>query len=240
MKYITDSDQELLSESYSDIQIDSLLKEASDAHPDKSEDEIISMLVSEGYLEEGLATRLKARLSQGIGAVKGLGQQVVGKAQQIRGRMEGGARERLGNLASTAVGGIERGISAFAPTDASGNPIAGGPSRASKWARGIQQAGQERAAAAQKAGQQRIDQGRMQGQLNKYQSAINSIVKDVGNDLTKLNMPVNNQEAFKKELFNLLSRHLGLEQDRSASGTFTGNRKLTSPSGAESTITRNY
>lgn len=218
MKYISYNDQELLSESYNKTQIISLLQDASSLYPDKTSNELIDLLVSEGYIEEGLGTQLKSRFAQGVGALKGFGQQAVGAAQQ-----------GIGNLAAKATGGIQKGLQAFAPTDAAGNPVTGGPSQATQWANKQQQAGQAKQA-----------QGQIQGQLSKYQTAINTIVTDVANDLTKLNMPIADQDGFKTELFDLLSKHLNLQQGRSSAGTFTGDRQFTGASGATGTISRNY
>lgn len=219
MKYISNNDQELISESYNSIHINALLEEASAQHPDKTTNELIDLLVSEGYLAEGLGTQLKSRFAQGIGALKGLG-----------GKIAGGSQKGFGDIASKAVGGIEKGLKAFAPTDASGNPISGGPSQASSWASNIQSAGQDK-----------MDRSQIQGQLAKYQTAINTIVRDVSNDLAKLNMPVKNQDDFKKDLFRMLGKHLDLPQQATGpGGRKTSNRTFTGSSGATGTITPNY
>jgi hypothetical protein len=214
MKYITNNDQELLFESYNNVHINSLIKEAAAQHPHMSHNELVDLLVREGYLEEGIGTQLKSRFAQGVGAVKGFGQ-----------KLAGGAQQGVGNLAAKAAGGIQTGMQAFAPTDASGNPMTGGPSKASQWASSQQQAGQAKK-----------DQGQIQGQLAKYQTAINTIVTDVTNDLTKLNMPVNDLDKLKRELFNLLTRSLTQTQTVGK----TSDRQFTGSSGATGEIARNY
>ena len=237
MKYISYNDQELLSESYNNVKINQLIEEASTIYPDASYEELVDILVQENIIEEGIGSMLKGRFGQAKGAFKGMGQQLAGRAQQAAGAATGGlqqfAGKQLGNLAATGkkVGNY------LGASDPNSQADPNATSAAERAAQRFTQRGANKAADARTAGQEKIDAGKIQGQLGKYQSTINAIVKDVSNDLKSLNMPVKDEDAFKKDLFRMLGKHLGLPQ---ASGIGTSNRTFTGSSGATGTITPNY
>lgn len=236
MKYISYKDQELLSESYNNVKINELIEEASAIYPDASYEELVDILVQENIIGEGIGNILKSRFGQAKGAIQGMGQQIAGRAQQVAGAASGGlqqfAGKQLGNLATAGkkVGNYLGASDPNSPADPNAS------SAAERAAQNFAQRGADKSSAAQAAGQEKIAQGQIQGQLGKYQTAINTIVKDVNKDLTSLNMPVKDQEAFKKDLFNLLTRHLTQTQKVGK----TSGREFVGSSGATGGITRNY
>lgn len=240
MKYISYKDQELLSESYNNVKINELIEEASAIYPDASYEELVDILVQENIIGEGIGNILKSRFGQAKGAIQGMGQQIAGRAQQVAGATSGGlqqfAGKQLGNLATAGkkVGNYLGASDPNSPADPNAS------SAAERAAQNFAQRGADKSAAAQSAGQEKIAQGQIQGQLGKYQTAINTIVKDVSNDLAKLNMPVKNQDDFKKDLFRMLGKHLDLPQQATGPGGFTSNRTFPGSSGATGTITPNY
>ena len=187
-----------------------------------------------------MATWLKSRLSQAGGALKGGVQQVAGKAEQIGGKLAGGAQELTGKALGKMATGAKIAGDYLGTSDPNAPPDPTGTSAAERAAQKFAQGGADKAAAAQASGQQKIDQGKIQGQLSMYQTAINSTVTDVDKTLANLKMPIQDRDKFKKELFKLITKHLGLGQARGEGGTFTGDRQFTGSTGATGTITQNY
>ncbi len=117
-------------------------------------------LIAEAYdnIDEGILDQLKARGSQAVGAVKGLGQQAVGVAKQAAGKVVAGA----GNLAA-------KGVQAVGGTiDPSSNKLV--------------QAG----ANLQKAGQTQQAAGTVQGENAKIASYQASAIQSITNLQTEL------------------------------------------------------
>lgn len=148
----------------------------------------------EELIEEGFFDRMKARGSQAVGAIRGVGQQIKGGVQQAAGNVVQGAGKAAGNVVQ-AVGGT---------IDPANNKIA--------------QAGQN----LQQQGQQNIQAGGQQANIAKIDSYKNSAAKniqkmvaDIQNDMKKLGIQIqgNKFEQFSKSMTTSLIKAIDIFKD---------------------------
>lgn len=144
----------------------------------------------EEILEEGGLGRMFARGAQALGAIKGAGQQLKGKAQQAY----GGALNKAAELGGQALG-----------VDASQGTLA-------QKGQGLQAKGQSNVAAGAAQGQiAKIDSYKKSAGKN-----IQKLVADIQNDLAKLGIQVNTNKmaGFAKGMTTNLMNALDLLKDQ--------------------------
>ena len=131
-------------------------------------------------IAEGFYDRLKARGSQALGAVKGLGQQVAGGAKQFAGN----AVQRAGNALAKGVETVGGQI------DPSQNKLTNYGQQLSS------------------QGQQQSQQAQGSADTAKHQSYLTNTVATIINDLKSLNIPISNPATLSRELSQVLVRHI--------------------------------
>jgi len=141
----------------------------------------------EELLEEKFLDRFKARGAQALGAVKGAGQQLKGKAQQAY----GGALNKTAELGGKMLG-----------VDASQGGLA-------QKGQGLQAKGQENVT----AGGNKSTNAKLDSYSKTIERKVEELMNDINNDLSKLGIPVPGNKkgliagaskSLKKHLLNVL------------------------------------
>ena len=139
-------------------------------------------LIAEAYakVNEGLLDRVKARASQAVGAVKGVG-----------GRVKGAAKDVAGKAVGAAGAGLAKGVEAVGiEVDPDKNKLA------------------QQGAALQKDAAKDKARGARAGQEAKFKSYIANSAKTIANDLSKLGMEVNDEAGLIADIQNVISARL--------------------------------